>query len=245
MAIVTPIWEESLKPTAEAFIRRSILATAELPHWYVAPETLDTSWYERFSPASRVARFPDAFFRSSQTYSRLLISPRFYAAFERYEFITICQTDAVLIDNPASAPMDNLDYLGAPWNPPLRSLKIGKRLYVTSSFGHDNESRLIQRLGRDIHVGNGGLSIRRIDPHKQVANRLTRKISSSSLEAINEDAVLCSVGPSLGLRIAGQALAEQIFLESESRHLTDIPPVYGFHGLERWNPGLARLLSET
>jgi len=69
MAIVTPIWEESLKPTAKAFIRRSILATAELPHWYVAPESLDTAWYERLSPASQITRFPDTYFQSSQTYS--------------------------------------------------------------------------------------------------------------------------------------------------------------------------------
>lgn len=242
MAIVTPIWEESLEPTAQEFVTRSLKATTNLPHWLVAPDSLDTTWYEQHFPDLRITRFPDQYFQSSQTYSRLLIDPAFYRPFEAHEFITICQTDAVLIDNPARVNMDNVDYLGAPWNPPLSFLKIGKRLYVTSNFGHGNESRLVRLLGKTIHVGNGGLSIRRITTHIEVTSRIPTTIDHRYFNAINEDALLCSIGLKLGLRIAPRQLAETVFLESEARHLAEVPSVFGFHGLERWNPDLMPLV---
>ena len=242
MAIVTPIWEESLKPTAQVFVKRSLEATAELPHWFVAPESLDTTWYARNFPDFRIKRFPDHFFRSSQTYSQLLINPRFYRAFDEHEFITICQTDAVLIANPALVNMDDLDYLGPPWNPPLRYLKFGRRLYVTSNFGHNPESRLVQMLGRAMEVGNGGLSIRRVSQHNCVTQKIPHLVTARSQNSINEDALLCAIGPSLGLRVASREYASLFFLESQTRGLSHLPAVTGFHGLETWAPALVPLI---
>ena len=242
MAIVTPIWEPVLPPVAQRFVRRSIDASSECPQLFVAPESLDTAWYQSNFPESRFVRFHDRYFTSSRTYSHLLTEPQFYAAFHAHEFITICQTDAVLVDNPALVGMENLDYLGAPWNPPLHFLRVGKRLYVTSDFGHGHESRLIRLLGKPTVVGNGGLSIRRVDQSMRVTHALSDEVSPRHRKDINEDALLCTLGPQLGLRIASPAFAESVFLESQVRDLTELPSVTGFHGLERWNPDLIPLV---
>lgn len=240
MAILTPVWQNAPGPVAAAFIRRSLQETGGLLHSFIAPHGLDTSWYHKHFPESRIARFSDNYFQSSRTYSQLLTGPDFYDTFRANEFITICQTDAVLLANPALVDMDNLDYLGAPWNPPLRFLKIGRRLYITSDFGHTNESRIVKRFGNPLDVGNGGLSIRRVSKHIEVTQRLPQVISQRYRDAINEDALLCSIGPSLGLRVASRRKAREVFLESEIASYKELPPVTGFHAIELWNPKLTQ-----
>ena len=242
MTIVTPIWEATLSPVREAFLKRSISESRNSPHWFIAPETLDMSWYERAFPHSRTHHFPDRYFSSPQAYSRLLTDPPFYRCWDDREFVTICQTDAVLIKDPAHVNMDEIDYLGAPWCPPVRYLKMGKRLYVTSDFGHPGESAIVRTLGKRIYVGNGGLSIRRITAHINVCEQLPASIRAKYLNAINEDALLCSIGPSLGLCIADKQFAESVFLESQVKEYNTLPDVTGFHALERWN---AELVSQV
>ena len=239
MIFVTPVWEVVPSPVAQKFVKKTIEQTSDLPHIFMGPDSLDTTWYRNNFPESRFLRFSDRYFESSQTYSRLLTDPQFYATFGEHEFITICQTDAVLIDNPGLVDMAGLDYLGAPWDPPLRFLKIGKRIYVTSDFRQNTESRLIRVLGAKVRVGNGGLSIRRTSAHIRVCEQLQTVVSSRYLATINEDAALCSIGQQLGLSIATQQFAESVFMESQVRNLCHLPEVTGFHAIERWNPKLA------
>jgi hypothetical protein len=112
--------------------------------------------YERYAvsagdglPGMDVRRFPRRYFRSPITYSRLLLTRRFYEAFADYEYILVYQLDAlVLADELEDWCARGLDYIGAPWfpNPQLP--------FVVEPM-----------------VGNGGFSLRRVAAFRAVIER--------------------------------------------------------------------------
>jgi hypothetical protein len=85
-------------------------------------------------------------FRSRDSYSRLLLSPRFYEAFADSEWLLIFQTDAVWLGGDLLPFLEGpSDYVGAPW---LRTHGL-----AASGFSR---------------VGNGGLSLRRTESFRRV-----------------------------------------------------------------------------
>jgi hypothetical protein len=91
-------------------------------------------------------------------------------------------------------------------------------------------------------VGNGGLSIRRIDTFEAVAARITQELPRRIIEHCYEDVVYCTYGPARGLRVASAKQAQAVFAETEVVGRTELPDAYGFHALARWNPSLAEAL---
>jgi hypothetical protein len=84
--------------------------------------------------------FDRSFFRDRGTYSRLMMSPKFYEAFSSYEYVLVYQLDClVFADELEGWCARGYDYVGAPWT---RRDEQG-RPYFTG-------------------VGNGGLSLRRV-----------------------------------------------------------------------------------
>ena len=150
MAIVLPIYRPRLEAEELAAVDRA-LAILRHGDWYlIAPQSLDTSFYEQ-RYGKPIVRFPDAYFASVQSYSRLLLTDEFYAAFAKYEYMLITQDDVyVLRDDLPYWLSRRLDYIGAPW-----------------PGGHEVELSMSPRPGIHGHVlkayvGNGGFSLRRI-----------------------------------------------------------------------------------
>ena len=97
-------------------------------------------------PGLGVRRFPRCFFRDPITYSRLLLSKRFYEAFSEYDYLLVYQLDClVLRDELEEWCARGLDYVGAPWLPG-----------PAASFVDEPA------------VGNGGFSLRRVEAFLQV-----------------------------------------------------------------------------
>ena len=115
LAIVLPIYRPRLEAEELTAVDR---AAAILRHgdWYlIAPQSLDMSFYER-RYGKPLVRFPDACFDSVQSYSRLLLTDEFYAAFARYEYMLIIHDDVyVLRDDLPYWLSRRLDYIGSPW----------------------------------------------------------------------------------------------------------------------------------
>ncbi len=83
---------------------------------FFGPESLDYGIFLERLGSAAVVRFPDRYFRSLETYSELLLSPRFYDAFVDYEAILIYQLDAfVFRDELEYWCSRDFDYIGAPW----------------------------------------------------------------------------------------------------------------------------------
>ncbi len=87
-----------------------------------------------------------AWFASTATYNRLMLSPFFYALFSRWNYILIAQVDAWIFSPDLSLWLDrHYAYVGAPWCA-IPNLPPGMPCPPEA-------------------VGNGGLSLRRVSDH--------------------------------------------------------------------------------
>ena len=117
----------------------------------IGPEGLDLSAYRHAVARFEWMPFHPASFASIQAYSRLLLSPGFYRAFEPHEFMLVLQTDALVLRDELDVwTRRPFDYVGAPWPTPVE-------LFVNLDR-HAGANGLRVRATN----GNGGLSLRRI-----------------------------------------------------------------------------------
>jgi hypothetical protein len=85
-------------------------------------------------------RFPDRYFGSTRAHGALLLSERFYRAFEAYDYILVHHLDAIALrDSLDEWCQAGYDYIGAPW------LICADTPHITAE-----------------KVGNGGFSLRRV-----------------------------------------------------------------------------------
>jgi hypothetical protein len=150
-AVVVPLYRERL-PLDEAYsLARSLPLVMHRPIYFIAPASLELSWYSTQWPTALVRRYPDEYFASIRGYNLLMLSPEFYQSFAQHEFLLVLQTDAILLsdelDHWAGLPYD---YVGAPWP---QGVEIDVK---TDQFTGDLHQRVRAK------VGNGGFSLRRI-----------------------------------------------------------------------------------
>lgn len=151
-AVVIPVYKESLD--AEEFFSVNYSLRQLIGHdiHWVAPKSLDMSYYIEKFQAKNLQRFEDGFFKNIQGYNRLLVSVNFYQQFRDYEFMLVYQPDAIILKPELKFWLDKpYDYIGAPW-PSGYSLDIN-----ISKFSK------AEAIKCTAFVGNGGLSLRRIN----------------------------------------------------------------------------------
>ncbi|NQW11043.1 MAG: hypothetical protein HQ481_14340 [Alphaproteobacteria bacterium] len=138
VAVVLPLHQETLDrqgTIALASLRHHLPTT---PRYLVAPDTL--------RPTFDVADFrridlDPSWFVSRDSYNRLMLTPDFYRLFADFEHVLIYQLDCVLFRSDLMSWCERgYSYLGAPW---LSRRRISRKLYPKA-------------------VGNGGLSLRRV-----------------------------------------------------------------------------------
>lgn len=154
--IVIPIYKQNIEKVEEIALAQCFKIFQRYPIIFVAPKSLNTSKYAAvlekigLTPGIRFIYFPEKFFRDIHGYNRLLLSPSFYGAFRKFEFILIYQLDAfVFRDELVSWIKKGYDYIGAPWQ---------------QGWGQADES------SKFIGVGNGGFSLRNVRKCQKVLN---------------------------------------------------------------------------
>ena len=167
--IVTPIWRPRLSEIEAGFLRVTDRTNPATPRAFLAPRGMDVSWYAQRFPAWDVRPIDHRHLSSVEAYSAWMASPRPYQLFADANAIVVCQTDAVLIRPMTEFVVGPYDFLGAPWWPPVRVLRIGKRISVHSQTGGGPLHTSV--FGRRLSVGNGGLSIRRTSAFAEIAER--------------------------------------------------------------------------
>ena len=136
VVIAVPAYRGGLTADEEASLRNLEHHLADFERVAVLPESMESPF-----PDWRVERFSDTYFRDVPSYSQLLLTPDFYRRFADAEFLLIYQLDCLALSNRlAEWCAAGYDYIGAPW------LKDRQRPELGFS-----------------RVGNGGLSLRRIE----------------------------------------------------------------------------------
>lgn len=164
--IAVPVYTETLSGRAEKSMRQMLHVLGHYPITLLAPEALDVTQLLKEFGDLEVTRVSDEWLGSNgiMGYNRMMLSREFYEMFADYEYLLICQTDAWIFRDELEQWCDaGYDYVAAPW--PKRKIYdkplIRHWLYLRRLF-FKSDKRIIRQQGFN-KVGNGGLSLRRVD----------------------------------------------------------------------------------
>ncbi|UKT64400.1 DUF5672 family protein [Pedobacter mucosus] len=161
--ITIPIYKASLTIREKASLSQLFKVLGNHPiHLFTFIE-LELNEYEILleDKEFKITYFDKTYFKNTSSYSKLLLSFKFYDSFRNYKYILIYQLDAwVFRDELEYWCSKNFDYIGAPW------------------FSNENKK---QELSSFYGIGNGGLSLRKTSSHLKALNNFFLLKSFGSL----------------------------------------------------------------
>lgn len=150
-AVIIPIYKSQLTDFERRNIRISLTNLNLSDLYLVSPENLNIDKNILELGPFKSIKFSDDNFTSISSYSRLMLSKKFFNRFENYSHILICQPDAVILKPELNYWINQpYDYLGAPWPDGFELVLKTKHIPLTEG------------IKCKAYVGNGGLSLRRI-----------------------------------------------------------------------------------
>jgi hypothetical protein len=153
-AVVIPIYRAQFDEAEAHSIRQVSEVLAKHDIYFVGPHHLSdflSQLVAQVDKKIRVKTFPNQYFESIAGYNSLMLSMRFYQAFDRYQYMLLAQTDSfVFFDRLEDWAARGYSYIGAPWF----------EGYTTPT----------QPL-RFTAVGNGGFSLRSVADFTRVLSR--------------------------------------------------------------------------
>ena len=137
VCIVIPAYAETLNFFEQVALKQVRHILGAFPICFVMPESL-RGRVPDYAASEQCIFFPDEYFQSTVSYSRMMLSDFFYEAFQDYTYILLYQLDAfVFADRLAEFCTLGYDYIGAPC-----------RYSLWDKYG--------------VTVGNGGFSLRHV-----------------------------------------------------------------------------------
>lgn len=215
VAVVVPIYRQSLTELEVIAYRQLVSILGEFDIVFVAPQKLKIP-LEIKEKKIKIEYFEQGFFESINTYNSLLLSKPFYRRFLEYEFILIYQLDAFVFKNELYYFCElGYDYIGAPW-------LFGFWPYI-----------LARR--RPMYVGNGGLSLRRVEACIDALNSNKELIERN--KEVSED-VFFSACNSANFKVAPIDVALSFAFETDVRSCfeannNNLP--FGCHAWQRYD----------
>lgn len=211
VAVLIPIYKKQLTDLENISLVQAIRILSAYDIYFFMPKSLsiDNS-YE-----VQIQRFPDHYFNSICSYNCLMLSVEFYERFIDYEYILIYQLDAfVFSDKLQIFCCMGYDYIGAPW--------------IDGSFYYKDSQHMIW------YVGNGGLSLRRVDSFikilKQCQNMLVNnKIAEDQFFSMMESNSFHVAPIHIALEFSFEMNVKECYEKNSSR----LP--FGCHAWYRFN----------
>lgn len=227
IVVVIPIWRTDLSDVERQRVTVTALAARNDALFFVHPRSLDVHFYREVWPEATYLAFDNSNFVSRSSYNSWILTPDLYRTLHNFDYLLLTQTDALLTRLPDVGLIESYDFCGASWDPSLRVVRgFNNRLFSThSTFG----------VGSKLHVGNGGISIRRTSVFAK-----THFLPKHN-PRVNEDVHISYFGRRCErVRIAPREIADTIFAESSARKMTleEAKNIYGFHALSIYNPNL-------
>lgn len=196
--IVIPIYKPTLTELESQLLRHNLETLHRHRIVILIPEGMDRSWLnEQFDVDSRyeVIEVSDEWLGRKNGiagYNEMMLSTDFYKLFEGVDYILICQTDVYIFkDELLDWCERGYDYIAAPWSRrPVYDLPILKQ-YMQLRLYLNNPERGFLRQQLFGRVGNGGLSLRRVDSFIAASvkyrDEITRRRSGKNNHLTNED----------------------------------------------------------
>ena len=169
VAVVIPIYKSHLSDQDRISLDQTYKVLARYPMIVVHPEGLDLSEFRRDYPALQYRSFDKSYFSSIVGYNKLMLAEEFYLAFSDYQYILIDQLDVFIFkDELEQWCLKGYDYIGAPWiQNKIGRLPVVRHFFKSIAYG----KRLIGKKSKYFRygkVGNGGLSLRKVQSHINV-----------------------------------------------------------------------------
>lgn len=174
--VAIPIYVDQLAFTEIASLRQCLkMLGGQHRIVFLGPESLSTISYEKIAQEYGVSwtfeKFEDAYFESTISYSKLLLSIDFYSRFIHSEYLLIYQLDSwVFRDELIMWCNKGYAYIGAPWFEGYSEAKPDSQILSPS--------------------GNGGFSLRKVRSFIECLHTLEDKMIAGDLDVGNVDAIL-------------------------------------------------------
>lgn len=240
ICIIIPIYKNAVNLQTQIALKHNLEKVGKIPCCFIAPKRLETKFYYNHFGSIPIIRFPNNFFKNTKTYNKLMLLPSFYKHFAEYQYICICQTDALIlrdIDYLLELAQKDYDYWGAPWYP---SHRIPLYKFKTK---HKNLLLAKHQKKYVISVGNGGLSLRNVRKTIQLLRRhpLLRRIWNQ-----NEDYFFAVIGGYFDSQyhIAPRHIAQKFSLETNMKEMIETDKIIPF-GVHAWKKYYPQLLERT
>lgn len=135
-----------------ASIKQCFTILKKYPIFFAGPRDLDYNRYLELAKDYQVTavsvRFANKYFRNIAGYNKLLLSPYFYKAWRKYQYMLVYQPDSWVFRDELSHWCDKgFDYIGSPW---------------FEGWGLPMENAQILR------GGNGGFSLRKVESYIRI-----------------------------------------------------------------------------
>lgn len=181
--VVIPIYSDELSERERMSIRNNTSVLNRYPIVLVMPHGISGDEALRQIPAGvscEIVRVSDEWLgrrNGIAGYNRMMLSAEFYDLFSDAEYILLCQTDAwVFRDELEQWCDEGYDYIGAPWLkrdiygwPVIRHYLALRRMMLEHGMKLLRQSRFEK-------IGNGGLSLRRVDSFREACRAYREQI---------------------------------------------------------------------
>ena len=202
VAVIVPIYKQKLDVLEDLSLKHSLNILYKREKYFICPKNLDTSYYREQYDLTSYIEFDETYFNSLIAYSDLMMSRSFYERFSSYDFILILQTDAIILNDDLDYWMNEpYDYIGAPWPDGIHiKINISRFLFHRKKF--------------TFYVGNGGLSLRRVNKILLIIDELENVKQKLVKKGYLEDFFFGLAGSlSKDFKIPNQAVASRFSLE--------------------------------
>lgn len=261
--VVIPLYKTDLNEWEYNTLQNNIQVLSAHKIVVVCPENLEVKNIHLLNQIKdlEVQRFKSDFFKGISGYNKLMVSPEFYERFLNTDFILICQTDAFIFrDELISWCNKNYAYIGAPWIASKNNL-INIICRKISDFQDIIIGKKPKNREHFLKVGNGGLSLRKVKIHYQIAMEfkdwINEHINQRDKSIYNQEDIIWSLkakefNPNFNIPTYLEAVSFAIDRKPElAFKLNNNQLPFGCHGFNKkkvkkfWSPILKKYLGST
>ena len=147
VAIVVPVYKKDFSESEKISMKHLLYFLKNYDKYFIVSKKSRIN-----HPEFEIISFNNKYFKSIKTYSKLLLTQKFYKKFKKYKYILIYQLDALVFsDQLLDWCNKNYDYIGAPW--------------INSEM-----KKVFPRYNKPDCCGNGGFSLRNVKNCIKVLN---------------------------------------------------------------------------